>query len=144
MTTYIDTAILAKLYCPETDSDKATALVQNWDPPFIFTHLHELELRTALRLKAFRKEITLEVLAEALERLDEDIASGFLRRPSYDFQQVHREAERISAAHAATFGCRTLDILHVAAALSVGATDFVTYDLHQKKLAKETGMHAHP
>jgi hypothetical protein len=39
-----------------------------------------------------------------------------------------------------TIGCRSLDILHCAAAKIVGATDFVSTDVRQKALATAIGL----
>jgi predicted nucleic acid-binding protein len=42
---------------------------------------------------------------------------------------------RLSATHSRTLGTRTLDLLHVAAALSLQATEFVTGDDRQARAA---------
>ena len=47
-------------------------------------------------------------------------------------------------AHTSTLGCRTLDILHVAAATLLGASLFVTYDQRQAQLADLAGLKVHP
>ena len=39
-----------------------------------------------------------------------------------------------------TLGCRTLDIIHVAAALVLEAKEFVTFDTRQAALAKQAGL----
>ena len=46
----------------------------------------------------------------------------------------------LSADHSATLGCRMLDIIHVAAALVLGAKEFVTSDTRQGALAKQAGL----
>ena len=43
-----------------------------------------------------------------------------------------------------TLGCRTLDIIHVAAALVLGAKEFVTFDARQGALAKKVGLTVRP
>jgi uncharacterized protein len=53
---------------------------------------------------------------------------------------VKQKAEELSAGHAATLGCRTLDIIHVAAAVVIGVSDFVTFDNRQAALAKLCGL----
>ena len=37
-------------------------------------------------------------------------------------------------------GCRTLDILHVACAIEIAATRFMTFDQRQQKLATLAGL----
>jgi hypothetical protein len=48
------------------------------------------------------------------------------------------------ASHSATLGCRTLDIIHVAAALVIGAGEFVTFDVRQGAMAKKAGLEVKP
>jgi predicted nucleic acid-binding protein len=55
---------------------------------------------------------------------------------------VHSRAEHLARRHAAVLGTRTLDILHVAAALALGATRFVTSDRRQASLAKAARLDA--
>jgi hypothetical protein len=50
------------------------------------------------------------------------------------------EAERLSALHSETLGTRSLDILHVAAALVLGSSEFLTFDARQAALAKAAGL----
>src|SRR5438477_8480658 len=122
---YFDSAIVAKLYTAESNSAQAAALVSGYGAPYCLTAWQELEVRNALRLKVFRREITVEQLQESLAALDCDIEAGRWERPEYSVSGVQREAERLSAKHATTLGCRTLDILHVAAAVVIGVKEFV-------------------
>lgn len=50
------------------------------------------------------------------------------------------EAERLSASHAERLGTRSLDILHIAAALVEGSRQFLTFDTRLAKLAKASGL----
>jgi predicted nucleic acid-binding protein len=144
MSAYIDSAVLAKSYFPEENSEQAEALIGQFSPPIFFTHLQELEIRNAARLKLFRKEISAQVLKVGLDQIDEDFANGFLQRPVYDFAAVHHEAERLSKSHVTKIGCRTLDVLHVAQAVELGLVDFVSFDKRQRALAKEAGLKIKP
>jgi predicted nucleic acid-binding protein len=46
--------------------------------------------------------------------------------------------------HTPVIGARSLDVLHVAAALVLGATEFCTLDTRQANLAKAAGLHVQP
>ena|SRR5215211_8417213 len=142
--TYVDTGILVKLYSAEVNSAEAVALVARYAPPLPLTIWQELELRTALRVRLFRKEITCSALDDALERVNEDLNEGRWERPAVDLPEVHRRAERLSAEYAAEIGCRTLDTLHVAAALTVNVRDLVTFDRRQQTLGKRVGLNVLP
>ena len=60
------------------------------------------------------------------------------------WEKLVREAERLAEQHTPAIGSRSLDILHVAAATILGATDFYTLDTRQGKLAQLAGLHVQP
>jgi predicted nucleic acid-binding protein len=53
---------------------------------------------------------------------------------------VFAASERLARRHVATLGVRTLDSLHVAAALELGAGRFWTFDDRQTRLAEAEGL----
>ncbi len=137
---YFDTSVLFKIYVEEARSNEAIALVKKGSPPLPVTHLHEIEMRTAFRARAQRGEMSKADLQRTLQAFESDLASGILHRPTYDLVEIFRHAEELSALYASKYACRTLDILHVAAALTLRATEFVTFDVRQKVIAKEVGL----
>lgn len=141
---YFDTGVLAKIYCPEQNSSLAISLLQRYRPPLPFTHWQEIEMRNAIRLKVFRKEMTSLELKHGLHHLQTDINNGLLKRPVYHLADVMGKAENLSHRYAAETGCRTLDILHVAAALIIGAREFITFDKRQGELARLAGLKVTP
>ncbi len=75
-----------------------------------------------------------------LEDLNSDLDSGVLKTVPVEWVAVHGIAERLSDKHT-TVGCHRLnDILHVATSLHLGAEEFLTFDLNQKKLAQAEGL----
>ncbi len=58
MDAYFGTAIILKLYVQEATSPDALRLANECPAPYLLTPWQEIEALTALRLKAFRKEIT--------------------------------------------------------------------------------------
>jgi len=91
-------------------------------------------------LKRGRGEITDTGLKGALRDLQADIDAGRLEKPVYDLPGVFHTAEVLSAKYAVVTLARSLDILHVAAALVIGAVDFVTFDKRQASLATKAGL----
>jgi hypothetical protein len=144
MNTYADSALLVKAYCPEATSAQAIALIRQATPPLPLTHLHELEIRNALRLKRHRGELTDAELAGALAHFQSDIDEGLLAKPGYDLAQVFREAEALSSKHAVTTGARSLDVLHVAAAVVIGVQEFASFDRRQRETAAQAGLKVLP
>ena len=105
-----------------------------------FTWLHRLELRNALRLRVFRREITAAQRDASLNMVLADLAAGILGEASPTLADVVLEAERLSALHSEKLGTRSLDILHVAAALVLGCASFLTFDQRQAALARAAGL----
>jgi predicted nucleic acid-binding protein len=144
MDAYFDAAIILKLYVQEATSPDALRLANESPAPYLLTPWQEIEVRTALRLKAFRKEITPTEMQASLEAFDEDILSGRWQAPEYKEATVCKLARELSDRHAAKIGCRTLDLLHVAVALSLGVTTFVTFDDRQRAVARLEGLTVKP
>ena len=142
LSTYFDSSIITKWYLPEPDSPAALRLRASYEPPAVLTHLHRVELTTAWHLKVFRGELQLDTVVQALTDLEDDVAAGVWEPPAYDLGDVHARAEQLARRHAAVLGTRSLDILHVAAALVLGATRFVTNDERQAALARAAHLKA--
>ena len=137
--TYFDSSALVAVYVTGSFSIRARQEVQKAGI-IAFTPLHGLEVRNALRALHGRKELTLgqRQMFEAL--LEEDLRSGRLLATSLDLTAVFRRAARLSTAHTSRLLCRSLDILHVATALELGATQLASGDERQLALAVATGL----
>ncbi|MSU20006.1 MAG: PIN domain protein [Pedosphaera sp.] len=105
-----------------------------------FTELHRLELRNAFSLAVFRKQITAAIAQTAWSNLEADMQSGVLVVSAVLWPDVFRKAEQLAELHTPASGSRSLDTLHVAAALVIQTVDFVTFDIRQDALAKLTGL----
>jgi predicted nucleic acid-binding protein len=140
MDAYFDTSILLKSFVPEEGTPEVLEILRKHGGPFPFSHLLELELRTALRMKHGRGEITAGELRGALQALEKDLASGVLVRPDYDLAEVFRRAESLSAKHAVSTLARSADLWHVAAALQAGCTFFASRDARQRQVAGLCGL----
>ena len=144
MDAYFDSAIIVKLYVQEATSADAIRLVGAYVAPYALTQWQTLEIKNAIRLKAFRAEITAAEMNQSIAAFEQDIATGRWQRPAYAAAAVEQKADELSAGHSATLGCRTLDIIHVAAALVLGIKEFVTFDGRQGALAKKVGLLVKP
>ena len=140
MTAYFDTSVITKWYLPEPDSADALRVRARFAPPAVLTHLHRVELITAWHLKVFRREIARGIVEQALGHVEADTAAGLWEAPAYDLMDVYTQAESLSRRHTAILGTRSLDILHVAAAIVLGAPAFVTHDDRQARLARAAGL----
>jgi len=116
--------------------------MRDFRDPLPFTPLHRHELRNALRLAVFRKEIDPERRNAAFADIDSDLADGILAHVPIPWTDAFREAEHLGKTHTETLGIRGVDLLHVCIALTLGAKRFVTFDSRQVELAKAAGLNA--
>lgn len=140
MRAYLDSSALIKLYVKEEKSAFVASYVKSLKMPLPFSFLHEIELKNALRLKVFRKEGTPTQVQASIRLMDRDLISNVLERAVLDWADVFGEAEELSHHHAASVGCRSLDLLHVASACLLEAKNFLTFDTRQMALALEAGL----
>lgn len=136
---YLDTGCLLKLYFPEPESPRVAKLVAG--QVLVFIALHDLELTNALELKRLRKEADARQTRETQELVASDIRTGVLYRPTLVWEDVWEEAKALARKYTRTLGCRSLDILHCAAALQLSAAAFITTDGRQRRLALAMGLH---
>lgn len=141
MTAYADTGFLCSLYAPDAHTARAVKRMRRQPLPLAWMWLHQIELRNALRLRVFRREIAPAQRDASLNLLLADLAAGVLAAVSPSLPEMLVEAERLSARHSEALGTRTLDILHIAAALVLGATELLTFDDRQAGLARAVGLH---
>ncbi len=104
------------------------------------TPLHELEMRSALRQKTGRGELTQTECDALIAQVESDLATSVHERVTVFWPDVFAAAEALSAAYGVATLCRSLDTLHVALALELGATEFCTSDLRQSRMATAAGL----
>jgi len=137
---YADTGLLCSLYAPDEKTIDASRLIQKVRPPLPFTWLHQVEFRNALRLRVFRNQLTVNERESILQRFFEDFASGLFVQKNPETTDLLLEAERLGASHTEILGCRSLDLMHVAMALVLGAKNFAGFDQRQNQLAQAVGL----
>jgi predicted nucleic acid-binding protein len=137
---YADTGVMVKGYVLEADSEKAVGILDSLGDHLLYSHLHSIEIPNAIRLKHFRGEISKAQESAATRAFLSDVESGVLTTCEYDLGEVFLLAERLSAKHSANLGSRSLDLLHVAAAIEAGATHFASLDARQRKVASLNGL----
>jgi predicted nucleic acid-binding protein len=140
MKAYADSGFLCSLYAPDAHTQRAVARMARQSLPLPFVWLHQLELRNALRLRVFRAEITPAQRDASLNAMLADRSGGMLAVVAPPLAEVMIEAERLSALYSETLGTRSLDVLHVASALVLGRSEFLTFDNRQGALASAAGL----
>lgn len=128
MTLYVDTSALLKRYISEHDSDVAEQFIAA-DPILVTCRLTEVELRRNLarlldgeELLSARRQVQTDLNAFALVSIDPATCNK-------------------AALIAEQTLCRSLDALHLAAALRTGeSTTFLTFDVRQAQAARSVGL----
>jgi hypothetical protein len=105
-----------------------------------FTPVHRHELRNALRLAVFRKEIDAERRNAAFADIESDLADGILAHVPIRWTDAFREAEDLGKKHTESLGIRSVDLLHMGIALTLRTKRFLTFDARQVELAEAAGL----
>lgn len=135
-----DTSFLFSLYGNDVHTPRAIKWANRRRAPVTVSVFNEYELGNALRLAEFRKALAAGESALFLAQFEADRSGGRVLTRICNLADVVGEAQRLSATHTLGAGHRGFDILHVAGALIVGATEFLTFDANQKKLAQSEGL----
>lgn len=141
---YADSSFLVSCYLLDANTPLAKAYLSGTSVPLAWTALHALEVRNAFELGVFRGLLTAADVAAAWANLESDLRSARLVRATVKWPAAFRRAARMSERHSATAGTRSLDILHVAAAKSMRAIEFISFDGRQRSLASATGFRVAP
>jgi predicted nucleic acid-binding protein len=141
---FADTGFIASLYLQETTSAPARAAVQATPVTLPLTPLAMLELRQAFNRAVHRRRITAAQRDALWQDVEADIASGFLVPTPVAAGPLHDTARQLSDRHTPSLGTRSLDLLHVAAALALEAKVFFSFDDRQRKAAASEGLQVKP
>jgi predicted nucleic acid-binding protein len=135
---YADSSFFVAHYLQDRHSpevDRRMALT----PRVWLTSFQRVELLHAIQQHVFRGAITSRDAALVIQAFEQDSAGGvwvLTEQP----KMIYVTCEKLALRHVAALGLRTLDSLHVAAALELKADRFWTFDQRQAKLAEAEGL----
>jgi len=141
MIAFPDTSFLCALYRRQDNSPVAAAYFKAMPEALHVSGLLLYEFRQSVRFQVWlhsRDKTKGHSPADggrALADLQSDLDTGALVTVAADWPDVHRLAETLSKRRTTAGGHRSLDVLHVATALHLGAREFLTFDTNQRKLA---------
>lgn len=136
---YADSSFWVSLYITDANSARADHLSERFDE-ILFNRFVEHELRSAIRLCVFRKQITAVQGATVVEQIERDNSLSLRKAHAVAWERVFDRADKLSSLFTPSTGQRGADILHVALALESGAEQFITFDQRQAGLAKSAGL----
>ncbi len=100
------------------------------------TRFGRAEVVNSIQLAVHRRILDREQAEAAVLDLESDLHEGRLMLVDALWRRTLDLAADLSARHTARLGTRTLDVLHVATAMTLETTHFVSYDARQTALAK--------
>jgi hypothetical protein len=118
----------------------ARARASTFAEPIAFPWLSELELCNSVYRGAGRNIYSRRICTRILRQIAQDKATGLLFSWPLDLLPHFRKAMELSKQFTQTYLCRSLDVLHVAAACLLEAREFASFDLRQRKLAAGVGL----
>jgi predicted nucleic acid-binding protein len=137
---YADTSLLLSLYVTDAHSREAQRRVLQ---PFRMwlTPLHQVEWAHAITQKVFRHAYSSRAAVQFYADFEADRQKGLWLEVAMR-DATFETAIDLAKKHVAGLGYRTLDTLHVASALELGADEFWSFDSRQLKLARAAGLKA--
>jgi hypothetical protein len=123
------------LYSFDANSAAAVRAMRSYAGERLITILGELEVVNALGLRIFRKEVTAVQAQSSLSNFERDLRDGVFQLRGLP-DPIFDRARKLSRQTTAKLGTRTADLVHVAAALELGAEYLFSFDERQRKLAQ--------
>lgn len=138
MSIYADSSFFVSLYVMDRHSNEVQWLISQ-KPRLWFTPLHRAEWVHSIEQHVFRGQMSVSAAHRVYADFERDNSNGMWIETQLP-DQVFERTTTLARAHVAHTGTRTLDTLHVAAALELNAERFWTFDDRQAKLAKAVGL----
>ena len=138
MILFFDTSSLVKFFHNEEGTEAVTELLNSQENEIWVSELARLEFVSALHRRFRNKEIDENILNEAIEGFEVEIARFNMEPLSH---VIVREAEDLLKRHGKEHGLRTLDALHLGcfSLISESYWHFVSTDENFCKVAEHIG-----
>jgi len=136
---YLDASVLFSLYFRDRFTAEALHLANAATEPLLVSTFCEMETVNAFALRVFRREMSGRNMDVAVKDLDDDLRSGFLQLrliPDAAFTRAQALSKKLTPS----VGVRAADLLHISAALELGATSLYTLDRRQHEAARAAGL----
>lgn len=140
---YLDASVVVSLHLRDANTAEALRLVNDAIGNLLVSALCEMETINAFALRVFRREMSDRNMNNALKDLESDLRSGFFHWkpiPEATFTRAKNLSQKITPS----VGVRAADLLHIAAALELGAKTLYTFDQRQHQAAQSAGLTVNP
>ncbi len=137
-----DSSYFVSLYLVDQHSKNAWFRTSS-NPTVWITPLSRAEVAHAVFAHVFWKKISLLQAEKVMRNFERSCASGVWRLTEMPPGAFDRGVD-LARRYGPTLGIRTIDSLHIACALELGAEKFWTFDERQARLAKAVGLDTAP
>jgi hypothetical protein len=138
---YCDSSFLCALYLPGDKYEPvARPIAGRFTESIPYPSLSELELQNSVHRGVAARLFDVSTCNLILGQIEEDKTSAFLRPCRLVFDAHFAEALSLTRRFTAVCNGRTLDVLHVAAAVLLEATHFASFDRRQCKMASDLSL----
>jgi predicted nucleic acid-binding protein len=138
LSVYADTSFFVSSYLTDRHSLEVKKRLGR-QPALWLTPLHRAEWSNAIAQHVFRGSLTPQGAQKAYDAFQLHRDSGLWLEVPLPLT-VYELTVNLSRMHTPVFGTRALDVLHIAIALELHATEFWTFDDRQAKLATAVGL----
>jgi hypothetical protein len=143
--TYCDSSFLCALYLPGDKYEPiGRPIAARFTESIPYVALSELELQNSVHRGIATGLFNRQTCTKILGQIHHDEVSGFLQRYKLVFEDHFFEALTLTKRFSAIHNCRTLDVLHVAAAVLLKATQLASFDIRQRAIAIDLGLEILP
>ena len=142
MSFYADSSFLVSRYILDAHSLKVDQRLST-KPSIWITPFNRSEIANAIYRQAFLGHLRLPEAKDAWNDFEEDCQLGVWIEIKFP-ERAWRTSVALAQRFSPTLGIRTLDTLHVACALELGAQKFWTFDDRQARLAEAVGLDTTP
>ena len=144
MSATADSSLVVALYLNEADSVRADVACASVAPPIRLTDLHRVEISNAFQRAVKNGRISAEQAELLWHDFTADVLAGRFEIVAIDHATVFARTLALTQKHTAITGTRSLDLIHIATALEIGATDFLSFDNRQRQTAISEGLKVIP
>ncbi len=137
---YVDTSLLLPIYVLEAGSEQANRILES-APPIFISDLTVAEFHVGLARKVKLGELSVSQSDAARASFESHLEEGLMQRVA--LLSSHSEAAGRLASRS-TVILRTLDALHLAVAVGLGASSLATFDGRLAEAARGLGFEVRP
>jgi len=140
---YLDSSVVFSVQGKDVNTAAAVSLFRSAHEPLILTELCEIEFINALCRREFLKQITHAQAQTSMDDLELNLRKGIFQLLPFPKAAFDR-AKTLSRRLTPSIGVRAADVLHVAAAIELGANSLYTFDRRQHATAQAAGLAVNP